>query len=210
MKPDQKEILARRVKSERIARNMSQNDLCDATGISRSALSHIENGSANTSMEKLEAIAKAFEISIAELLSPDTETINYEVKTPDQRVNFSQRVRVRMTKMGISTLELARRADILPNTMSNYVNGTRGPDVVGIRKIAAALGVSPEELMSDEVKKLPAITGSSGDADLRRVIASLEAKIDQLAQAVNLLDERQLKSFGQIEMMVRDIAKKRR
>lgn len=63
-----KEIFAERVKELRIKKNIKQSELGEIVGLSDNAISDIERGYRLTSMEKLEALADYFEVSVDYLM----------------------------------------------------------------------------------------------------------------------------------------------
>lgn len=76
--------LGKRIRYFREKKGLSQYDLSDRTGISRSYLSRIENGQYNLSLEYLVMIANELAVSIEELLKDSLATAgkkNSEVET---------------------------------------------------------------------------------------------------------------------------------
>ena len=72
-----KEIFAKRVKTLRIKKNIKQSELGKIVGLSDNAISDIERGYRLTSMEKLEALANYFEVSVDYLMGrTDNPKIN--------------------------------------------------------------------------------------------------------------------------------------
>lgn len=63
-----KEIFGERVKELRIKKNIKQSELGEIVGLSDNAISDIERGYRLTSMEKLEALADYFEVSVDYLM----------------------------------------------------------------------------------------------------------------------------------------------
>jgi transcriptional regulator with XRE-family HTH domain len=60
--------LAANVKRIREQKNMTQGDLCRATGLDRAYVSNIESGNKNPTLATIEKIAKALGISSSDLL----------------------------------------------------------------------------------------------------------------------------------------------
>ncbi|MDD2492156.1 MAG: helix-turn-helix transcriptional regulator [Bacteroidales bacterium] len=72
-----KEIFGERVKTLRIKRNIKQSELGKIVGLSDNAISDIERGYRLTTMEKLEALADYFEVSVDYLMGrTDNPRIN--------------------------------------------------------------------------------------------------------------------------------------
>lgn len=63
------------------------------------------------------------------------------------RQEFGKRLYSAMLRKGWSQAELARRAGVLRDSISNYVRGNNMPDAVNLNKMAEALGMKPEELL---------------------------------------------------------------
>lgn len=63
-----KEIFAERVKTLRIKKNIKQSELGKIIGLSDNAISDIERGYRLTTMEKLDALADYFEVSVDYLM----------------------------------------------------------------------------------------------------------------------------------------------
>ena len=63
-----REILARNLRRLRGERGLSQEALAHKTGLTQTYLSQVEGGKRNISIDNISALAKAFSISISELL----------------------------------------------------------------------------------------------------------------------------------------------
>ena len=63
------------------------------------------------------------------------------------RKQFGQRLYTLMLQKGWTQAELARQADILRDSVSNYIRGNNFPEPVNLEKLAKALGVSSDELL---------------------------------------------------------------
>lgn len=63
-----KEIFAERVKELRKKKNIKQSELGEIVGLSDNAISDIERGYRLTAMEKLDALADYFEVSVDYLM----------------------------------------------------------------------------------------------------------------------------------------------
>jgi len=60
-----------KVRKLRLARNLSQEELAFKTGVHRTYLGGIERGERNPSLKNISAIAKALDVTLAELFSFD-------------------------------------------------------------------------------------------------------------------------------------------
>lgn len=65
---DIREILAHNIKKYRALAGLSQEELAAVCGLHRTYISDVERCSRNISIDNVEKIAKAFNISVAELL----------------------------------------------------------------------------------------------------------------------------------------------
>lgn len=65
---DIREILAQNIKKYRALAGLSQEELAAVCGLHRTYISDVERCSRNISIDNVEKIAKAFNISVAELL----------------------------------------------------------------------------------------------------------------------------------------------
>lgn len=68
MKQDIRKKLAVNVRRIRLVKQLTQGDVCRATGIDRSYMSSLESGKRNPTILNLEKIAKALHVSADELL----------------------------------------------------------------------------------------------------------------------------------------------
>ncbi|MEA4961603.1 helix-turn-helix domain-containing protein [Lutispora sp.] len=63
-----KEIFAERVKALRINKNIKQSELGEIVGLTYTAVSDIERGRRTTTLEKLDALADYFDVSVDYLM----------------------------------------------------------------------------------------------------------------------------------------------
>jgi DNA-binding XRE family transcriptional regulator len=61
------------------------------------------------------------------------------------------RLRTWRGEQGLTRAELARRADLAPQTIANIEEGASWADLVSIAALAEAFGVGPEELIAPTV-----------------------------------------------------------
>lgn len=72
-----KEIFGERVKALRIKKNIKQSELGEIVGLTYTAISDIERGRRTTTLEKLEALADYFDVSVDYLMGrTDNPKIN--------------------------------------------------------------------------------------------------------------------------------------
>lgn len=63
-----------------------------------------------------------------------------------------EKIREARTAAGFTQKDLAAKLEIVPNTISQYENGTRKPKIETLRRIASAIGCSLQELIGDDMK----------------------------------------------------------
>jgi transcriptional regulator with XRE-family HTH domain len=66
-------LLAKRLRLLRTLRGWSQETLAELSGLHRTYISGIERGERNIGLDNLGKLADAFQISVADLLTPDQE-----------------------------------------------------------------------------------------------------------------------------------------
>jgi transcriptional regulator with XRE-family HTH domain len=66
--------LGTRVRLLRVARNLTQQDLADASGIHRTAIGSIEHGTVNFGVDSLPRLANALDTTAAALIPPSANT----------------------------------------------------------------------------------------------------------------------------------------
>lgn len=64
-----------------------------------------------------------------------------------RRMPLGERIMEACTALGINQAELARRTDLSPQRLNNYILNKRPPDIQSLVKIANALNVTPDELL---------------------------------------------------------------
>ena len=60
--------LGKNMKKIRLAKGMSQGDICRTLGVDRAYISNVESGNKNPTLSTITKIAKALEVSVDELL----------------------------------------------------------------------------------------------------------------------------------------------
>lgn len=98
------------------------------------------------------------------------------------------RIKELREKQKIKQKELAAAIGIAPNTLSQYENGKREPDIETVKGIAAALNVSVDCLLGQKEKPAP-----SGDG-LDRELIEIWSTADEAERADLLNMARMLKS----------------
>jgi transcriptional regulator with XRE-family HTH domain len=70
-KSDARALLSEKMRSHRSARGLSQEALADLVGLHRTYIGSVERGERNVSLDNLERIANALNMSLAELFTED-------------------------------------------------------------------------------------------------------------------------------------------
>ena len=68
---DLKALLGRAIKAYRTALGISQEELAHRAGLHRTYVSDLERGARNPSIESIEKLAQALQVSVATLFQPD-------------------------------------------------------------------------------------------------------------------------------------------
>jgi transcriptional regulator with XRE-family HTH domain len=95
---DLNERLAERLKQIRTERGWSLQELADASGVSRSALSRVENAEVSPTAETLGSLSSAYQMTISQLLAPIEAPFTPLVRQSEQSLwhdpgnGFSRRV----------------------------------------------------------------------------------------------------------------------
>lgn len=67
---------------------------------------------------------------------------------------LGEKIRVVRQKKGLSQIELAENAGIYQKNISRYENGTTDPSATALKKIANALGVTADYLLSNSDEEI--------------------------------------------------------
>jgi transcriptional regulator with XRE-family HTH domain len=79
-------LIGKRIKILRLERSLTQGDIEEVTGVSRSHISKIESGKvANPGLDTLEKIAKALTVSVSFLFHFDERTLKRRVQAMERR-----------------------------------------------------------------------------------------------------------------------------
>lgn len=80
------ELIGKRIKVLRMDRRLTQRDMEEATGVSRSHISKIESGKVvNPGLDTLEKIARALKVSVSFLFHFDERTLKRRVQAMERR-----------------------------------------------------------------------------------------------------------------------------
>jgi len=101
-----KATFGKNVSARRERRGWSQEKLAEKAGVSRNAISDIENGDKFARAKTLVNIARAFETEVYELLKPETVLPD---KPEDILEEYREEVREKMEEIGNSFMEKLKR-----------------------------------------------------------------------------------------------------
>lgn len=69
--PESRQIFARNLKETRVKQGLSQEELADIAGLHRTYVGSVERGERNISIDNMERLASALNITIQDLLNAD-------------------------------------------------------------------------------------------------------------------------------------------
>ena len=75
----------------------------------------------------------------------------------EARALFGERLRVQINSLAMTQSDLARKAGLQRDAISNYVRGLAWPTPLNLRKLSKALGMKPDDLIPSmsEVSQTP-------------------------------------------------------
>lgn len=94
--------------------------------------------------------------------------------------NIGLRISEQMDRLNLKQADICRMTGISKNAMSNYVNGNRVPDTLGVYKLSKALKVSIEWLLTGESEDKRADELSEGPDGLSTTETDIIKKFRQL------------------------------
>lgn len=126
------------IKTARIAKGITQQELGDAVGVQKSAIAKYENGRViNIKRNVLQGLADTLDLDIASLVGDNNEAED------DTRISATpKRLRDAMTAAGKKQVDLVRETGIDKASISSYLSGRYEPKQEAIYKLAKALDVS--------------------------------------------------------------------
>jgi transcriptional regulator with XRE-family HTH domain len=116
-----------------------------------------------------------------------------------ERHEFAKRLYRLILERGWTQSELARKAGVQRESVSNYVNANTMPDLPNIKKLAVALGVKPEDLLPNvseaqfdrEMNPALEIKASSDDPSKSWVRLNREVSTGTVLKIMQALEEDQ-------------------
>lgn len=102
-------------------------------------------------------------------------------------VSVNEKLQEVLTWSGVSQYELARRADVHPNSISSYVTGKTAISIALLFKFAEALGVSPWLFLNGE--PLPVTSEDLTEKERRMVALYRNLTVREQAAVEVMLDK---------------------
>ena len=96
--------------------------------------------------------------------------------------DIGERLQARARELGMSDTEVARRLGLAQGRYSNYVNGTREPDLATFARICRELSLTPNELLGFDTGEDGASSGMR--ARLEQLLTTFEQRKLELALAL--------------------------
>jgi transcriptional regulator with XRE-family HTH domain len=150
--------LGDQVRSRRVSNRLSQRDLADSTGIGWPALSGIERGKHNITLEVLWRLASALQVHWADLLERTTDPLPSQtgVKSFAQQLKtFGTRAYQARVVQRIVQQALADRTCIGRSAISEIEDGTHNITLNTLLVLATGLGVHCADLLDDRQSHPP-------------------------------------------------------
>ncbi|MFO7151884.1 MAG: helix-turn-helix domain-containing protein [Bacillota bacterium] len=134
-------ICGKIIREFREKRSMSLKELAEKAGLSVSYLCEIERGKKLPSIEVIEKLAAALNIS-KDALFEESPSKKGPSTSPGERISILRRER------GLSLSELAERAGISATYLCQIENGKVLPSLATLKAIAKALNANPQDFLS--------------------------------------------------------------
>jgi transcriptional regulator with XRE-family HTH domain len=160
--------LGERLRALRRSRAWTQDALSERTGVDRSAISHIERGKQNVTVDVLWRLADSFHLDCAALLDNRTTTITAGSDHPpaplaEQLATFSTHVyQARMVRR-ISRKELAARCGIGPSVIFCIEHEPPNLTLLTLSRLAAGLGMHWADLLGERRIRRPPLVQPTPD-----------------------------------------------
>lgn len=143
-----------RLKEARIAAHLTQKNVSDAIGISKSTYSGYETGNSEPSMAIISKLMNLLNVSPSFLLQDEmNESLDSEKKLYENECLESKRIGERIMEkrksLNMTQVEVAKRAGISQSALSDIEKLTKNPSISTIELLASALSCSVAELLGD-------------------------------------------------------------
>lgn len=138
--------LGDRLRQIRTDHGLSQGDLAEALGYTKTAISQYELGKRAPSLETLRRMTEFFGVTTDWLLGRDVTLVSGLAYKEETSV-LGSRIRQLREEGGLTQAELAERLEVDRSTVTAYETGKREPNTAGLRLIASIFGVSVDYLL---------------------------------------------------------------
>ena len=190
----------------------SRKEVSEAIGVSYFTFSDWCNGKKYPRIEKLEAIADYFGISVPDLIKvqevSEIKVIENKKKIETEHIEeFGNRLLFALTQTGMSQSQLASATGITKATISRYISGVFEPKQKAIQKLATALNVSEKWLSGYDVDQEAAddkdpnafLVTKKAKEDVLDIILRLHSDTEflEIVEKISTLDNEKLKALQQ-------------
>lgn len=129
--------------------HLTQQQLADKIGVSRSTIGMYENGEREPNFETLELIADAFNVDMNYLLGKNYRN---ELLISEKKFNeiFAKRIRYYLKINGITQLELSKKLGVGTTSVYNWCNGIKIPRMNKIEAMCELFQCKRSDLMEDK------------------------------------------------------------
>lgn len=144
-------MFAERIVKLRRAKKMTQEQLADALGISRAALSHYEKGRREPDFQIVTKVAEFFGVSSDYILglTDDPQNTTFSDQESSLRT-FSHRLHSLREQQGMTIDELAERVKVTPSYLQKLeTNPSKFPGISTLHRLSEALSVTAAYLVGD-------------------------------------------------------------
>lgn len=190
----------------------SRKEVSEAIGVSYFTFSDWCNGKKYPRIEKLEALADYFGISVPDLIkvqeASGSNSIESKKKIEAEHIEeFGDRLQFALNQTGMSQSQLASATGITKATISRYISGVFEPKQKAIQKLATALNVSEKWLSgydmdqeaADEADSNALLVTKKAKEDVLDIILRLHSDTEflEIVEKISALDTDRLKALQQ-------------
>lgn len=134
-------VKGEQIRALREERGYTLQDMAQRAELSLSYLSEIERGTKRPSLKSIEKLAKALNVTKAQLIEGDMI---------DRGLSLGDKIRIIRAEKNLSLQDLASKADISLSYLSEIERGTVYPAVNTLKRIAEGLGVPATAVINQE------------------------------------------------------------
>ncbi|WP_170565466.1 helix-turn-helix domain-containing protein [Ruegeria atlantica] len=164
-------ILGAAIRELRKEKGLNQTQLAELSGISLPTVSLVETGKTNPTLDVIDAMAKALDTTLPNLMAPQRHAAIPSKEELLKRV--AKNVRDRREYLGLSRKQAGERVGLLPQYFATTENGRRLPLLRNLIRFAEALEVRPSWLLQeqyDPAQNLQDAPGHMSSDELVRLI----------------------------------------